>query len=52
MNDAAFKLDTQDIVVEEVFPHTPETICKTLTTGRTDGDGNQRGECCALSCVG
>ena len=25
--------DTQDIVVEEVFPHSPETIWKTLTTG-------------------
>jgi uncharacterized protein YndB with AHSA1/START domain len=24
---------TQDIVVEEVFPHAPETIWKTLTTG-------------------
>ena len=33
MNDAALKLDTQDIVVEEEFPHTPETLWKTLTTG-------------------
>jgi uncharacterized protein YndB with AHSA1/START domain len=33
MNDAALKLDAQDIVVEEVFPHTPETIWKTLTSG-------------------
>jgi Activator of Hsp90 ATPase homolog 1-like protein len=33
MNDSALKSDTQDIVVEEVFPHTPETIWKTLTTG-------------------
>jgi uncharacterized protein YndB with AHSA1/START domain len=27
------KSDTQDIVVDEVFPHAPETIWKTLTTG-------------------
>jgi uncharacterized protein YndB with AHSA1/START domain len=33
MTDAAMILDTQDIVVEEVFPHAPETIWKTLTTG-------------------
>ncbi|MGA8552467.1 MAG: SRPBCC domain-containing protein [Stellaceae bacterium] len=33
MNDAALKPDTQDIVVDEVFPHTPETIWRTLTTG-------------------
>jgi len=33
MTQAAVKLDTQDIVVEEVFPHAPETIWKTLTTG-------------------
>jgi len=38
MNQAAMKSDTQGsntqaIVVEEVFPHTPETIWKTLTTG-------------------
>ena len=33
MNDAAGKPDTQDIVVDEVFPHAPETIWKTLTTG-------------------
>ncbi len=31
MTDAA--ADIRDIVVEEVFPHTPETIWKTLTTG-------------------
>jgi uncharacterized protein YndB with AHSA1/START domain len=30
--NAAFKQDTQDIVVDEVFPHAPETIWKTLTT--------------------
>ncbi len=33
MNDAAVKYATQDIVVDEVFPHAPETIWKTLTTG-------------------
>src|SRR5258708_26656949 len=33
MTDAAMILDTQDIGVEEVFPHAPETIWKTLTTG-------------------
>jgi uncharacterized protein YndB with AHSA1/START domain len=33
MNHAALKSDTQDIVVDEVFPHSPETIWKTLTTG-------------------
>ncbi|SHG96569.1 SRPBCC family protein [Bradyrhizobium erythrophlei] len=34
MTDAAMKLATQDIVVEEVLPHAPETIWKTLTTGK------------------
>ena len=33
MNDAASNSDTQDIVVEQVLPHAPETIWKTLTTG-------------------
>jgi uncharacterized protein YndB with AHSA1/START domain len=37
MNDAALKTDTQEIVVEEVFPHAPETIWKTLTTGELIG---------------
>jgi uncharacterized protein YndB with AHSA1/START domain len=37
MNDAALKPDTQDIVVDEVFPHTPETIWKTLTTANLMG---------------
>jgi uncharacterized protein YndB with AHSA1/START domain len=32
MNDAAVMADTQDIVVDEVFPHAPETIWKALTT--------------------
>jgi len=33
MNDTALKFETQDIVVDEVFPHAPETIWKALTTG-------------------
>ena len=37
MNDIALKSDTQDIVVDEVFPHAPETIWKTLTTGELIG---------------
>ena len=38
MNAAtALKTDTQDIVVDEVFPHAPETIWKTLTTGELIG---------------
>jgi uncharacterized protein YndB with AHSA1/START domain len=37
MNDAALKTDTQEIVVDEVFPHAPETIWKTLTTGELIG---------------
>ncbi len=32
MNEAALKSDTQDIVVDEVFPHAPEMIWKTLTS--------------------
>ena len=32
MTEAAMKTATQDIVVEEVFPHTPEVVWKTLTT--------------------
>src|SRR5260221_8502440 len=32
MSETATKLDTQDIVVDEVFPHAPATIWKTLTT--------------------
>jgi uncharacterized protein YndB with AHSA1/START domain len=31
MNDAAIMADTRDIVVDEVFPHAPETIWKALT---------------------
>jgi uncharacterized protein YndB with AHSA1/START domain len=37
MNDAALKLRTQDIVVDEIFPHTPEAIWKTLTTASLMG---------------
>lgn len=33
MNDAALESGTQEIVVDEVFPHSPETIWKTLTNG-------------------
>jgi uncharacterized protein YndB with AHSA1/START domain len=33
MTEAARNPATQDIVVEEVLPHAPETIWKTLTTG-------------------
>jgi uncharacterized protein YndB with AHSA1/START domain len=33
MNQPALKLAAQDIVVDEVFPHAPETIWKALTTG-------------------
>lgn len=37
MTEAAMKVATHDIVVEEVFPHAPETIWKTLTTGELIG---------------
>jgi uncharacterized protein YndB with AHSA1/START domain len=37
MTQAALKTATQDIVVEEVFPHGPETIWKALTTGELIG---------------
>jgi uncharacterized protein YndB with AHSA1/START domain len=37
MNRTALKSDTQDIVVDEVFPHAPETIWKTLTTSELIG---------------
>jgi uncharacterized protein YndB with AHSA1/START domain len=37
MNDAALKSEAQEIVVDEVFPHTPEKIWKTLTTGELIG---------------
>jgi uncharacterized protein YndB with AHSA1/START domain len=37
VNDAALKTDTQEIVVDEVFPHVPETIWKALTNGELIG---------------
>jgi len=37
MTQAALRSDTQDIVVEETFPHAPETIWKVLTTGALIG---------------
>jgi uncharacterized protein YndB with AHSA1/START domain len=37
MSDDASKSGRQDIVVDEVFPHAPETIWKTLTTGELIG---------------
>jgi uncharacterized protein YndB with AHSA1/START domain len=37
MNEAAVQSDTQEIVVDEVFPHAPETIWKTLTNGELMG---------------
>ena len=37
MNDAALRTDTQEIIVDEVFPHAPETIWKALTTGELIG---------------
>jgi uncharacterized protein YndB with AHSA1/START domain len=37
MSDAALKSDTRDIVVEEVFPHAPETVWKVLTSGELMG---------------
>ena len=33
MSNVALKSDAQEIVVDEVFPHPPERIWKTLTTG-------------------
>ena len=37
MNEAALQFDTQQIVVDEVFPHAPATIWKTLTSGELMG---------------
>jgi len=33
MSESALKSDTQDITVEEILPHAPETIWKALTSG-------------------
>jgi len=37
MNETALKSHTQQIVVDDVFPHAPETIWKTLTNGEMMG---------------
>jgi uncharacterized protein YndB with AHSA1/START domain len=37
MNDVPLTSDTQHIAVDEIFPHAPETIWKTLTTGELIG---------------
>jgi uncharacterized protein YndB with AHSA1/START domain len=37
MNEIALKSHTQHIVVDDVFPHAPETIWKTLTDGELMG---------------
>jgi uncharacterized protein YndB with AHSA1/START domain len=37
MNEIALKSHTQQIVVDDVFPHAPETIWKTLTNGELMG---------------
>jgi len=37
VNDAALKTERQEIVVDEVFPHAPETIWKALTNGELIG---------------
>jgi uncharacterized protein YndB with AHSA1/START domain len=37
MSGSALKPDTEEIVVDEIFPHAPETIWKTLTSGELMG---------------
>ena len=37
MNDTTIQTATQQIVVDEVFPHAPQTIWMTLTTGELMG---------------
>ena len=37
MNDAAIMADSHEIVVDEVFPHTPEVVWRTLTTAELMG---------------
>ena len=37
MNDAALRTRAEEIVVDEVFPHAPETIWRTLTSGELMG---------------
>ena len=42
MKDTSLKADTQDIVVDEVFPHAPETIRKALTTASSSAAGQKK----------
>ena len=37
MSNVALKSDAQEIVVDEIFPHAPEKIWETLTTGELIG---------------
>ena len=37
MSDAALQTRAEEIVVNEVFPHAPETIWRTLTSGKLMG---------------
>jgi uncharacterized protein YndB with AHSA1/START domain len=37
MNQTALQSESQQIVIDEVFPHTPATIWKTLTSGELMG---------------
>jgi len=37
MSDTAIMADSHEIVVDEVFPHTPEVVWKTLTTAELMG---------------
>ena len=37
MSDAAVMADSHEIVVDEVFPHAPEVVWKTLTTAKLMG---------------
>ena len=37
MSNTAAILDTQDIVIDDVFPHAPEVIWKALTSGELMG---------------
>jgi uncharacterized protein YndB with AHSA1/START domain len=37
MSDAAIMADSHEIIVDEVFPHTPEMVWKTLTTAELIG---------------
>ena len=37
MTDAATMTETRDIVIDEVFPHRPEVVWRTLTTAELIG---------------